>query len=136
MTSASLVAQMVRNPSALQETQVGSLGWEDPLEKGMTTHSSILARRIPWKEEPGGLQSMGSQSVDSAEPLTRSLPHCLLAGCRDASGNWGSRGWQSHKAEEARMPEAAWIPPPSLHPSRTGCAGGKYPHPHLHPQGT
>ena len=49
----------------LQETQVQSLGWEDPLEKEMATHSSILARRIPWTEEPGGLQSMGSQESDT-----------------------------------------------------------------------
>ena len=47
----------------LQEMQVQSLGWEDPLEKGLATHSSILAWRIPWIEEPGGLQSMGSQRV-------------------------------------------------------------------------
>ena len=46
---------------AVQETWVRSLGWEDALEKGMATHSSILAERIPWTEEPGGLQSMGSQ---------------------------------------------------------------------------
>ena len=59
-----LVAQTVRNLPAVQETQVQSLGWEDPLEKGMTTHSSILAWRIPWTEEPGGLQSMGSQRVE------------------------------------------------------------------------
>ena len=51
----SLVAQMVKNPPAVQETQVRSLGQEDPLEKGMATHSSILARKIPWKEEPGRL---------------------------------------------------------------------------------
>ena len=51
-----------------QETQVQSLGWEDPLEEKMTTHSSILAWRIPWTEEPGGLQSMGSQS-DTTERL-------------------------------------------------------------------
>ena len=44
----------------MQDTQVRSLGWEDPLEKGMATHSSILAWRIPWTEDPGGLQSMGS----------------------------------------------------------------------------
>ena len=56
---ASLVAQMVKNPPAVQETWVRSLGWEDPLEKEMATHSSILAWRIPWTEEPGGLQSMG-----------------------------------------------------------------------------
>ena len=57
------MAQMLKNLSALQETQVQSLGWEDPLEKGMATHSSILDWRIPWTEEPGGLQSMGSQRV-------------------------------------------------------------------------
>ena len=62
MYSASLVAQMVNNLSAKQETWVLSLGWEDPLEKRMATHSSVLAWRIPWTEEPGGLQSMGSQS--------------------------------------------------------------------------
>ena len=50
---------MVKNLPAMQETQVRPLGWEDPLEKRMTTHSSILAWRIPWAEEPGGLQSMG-----------------------------------------------------------------------------
>ena len=58
---ASLVVQMVKNLPVVQETQVRPLGQEDPLEKGMTTHSSILAWRIPWTEEPGGLQSMGSQ---------------------------------------------------------------------------
>ena len=55
------VVQMVMNPPSAQETQVLSLGQEDALEKGMATHSSILAWRIPWTEEPGGLQSMGSQ---------------------------------------------------------------------------
>ena len=58
-----LVAQTVKNLPAMQETRVRSLGWEDPLEKRTATHSSILAWRIPWKEEPGGLQSMGSQRV-------------------------------------------------------------------------
>ena len=52
---------MVKNPSAMQETGVQAMGQEDPLEKGMATHSSILAWKIPWTEEPGGLQSMGSQ---------------------------------------------------------------------------
>ena len=56
---ASLVAQPVKNPSAMQETWAQSLDREDPLEKGMATHSSILAWRIPWTEEPGGLQSKG-----------------------------------------------------------------------------
>ena len=60
---APLVAQMMKNPPAMQETQVQSLGQEDSLEEGMATHSSILAWRIPWTEEPGGLQSMGSQRV-------------------------------------------------------------------------
>ena len=54
---------MVKHPSAMQETQVQSLGQKDPLEKGTATHSSILAWEIPWTEEPGGLQSMGSQRV-------------------------------------------------------------------------
>ena len=52
---------MVKNLPAMQETKVRSLGWEDPLEKGLDTHSSILAWRIPWTEEPGRLQSMGSR---------------------------------------------------------------------------
>ena len=59
---ASLVAQMVKNPPAMQETQIQSLGREDPLEKGMATYSSILAWRISWTEEPGRLQSMELQS--------------------------------------------------------------------------
>ena len=54
---------MVKNLPAMQKTQVQSLGWEDPLEKGMTIHSSILAWRIPWIEEPGWLQSMAWQRV-------------------------------------------------------------------------
>ena len=58
-----LVAQMVKNPPAMQEIWVLSLCWEDPLEKGMETHSSILAWRNPRTEEPGGLQSMGLQRV-------------------------------------------------------------------------
>ena len=59
----SLVAQMVKNPPAMQKTWVQSLSWEDPLEKGMATHFSILAWRIPKIEEPGGLQSMGLQRI-------------------------------------------------------------------------
>ena len=59
----SLVPQMVKNLPAVWETQVWSLSWEESLEKEMATHSSILAWRIPWTEEPGGLQSVGSQKV-------------------------------------------------------------------------
>ena len=60
---ASLVAQRLKCLPAMQETRLRSLSQEDPLEKEMATHSSILAWRIPWREEPGGLQSMGSQRV-------------------------------------------------------------------------
>ena len=58
-----IVAQMVKSLPAVQKTQVQSLGWQDTLEKGMATHSSILAWRIPWTEEFGELQSIGSQRV-------------------------------------------------------------------------
>ena len=57
------VAQIVKILPAMQETRLRSLGWEDSLEKGMATHSSIVDGRIPWTEEPGGLQSMGTQTV-------------------------------------------------------------------------
>ena len=60
---ASLVAQTVKHLPTMQETGVRSLGWEDPLEKEMATHSSILAWKIPWMEEHGRLKSMGSQRV-------------------------------------------------------------------------
>ena len=60
---ASLVAQMVKNLPAMRETWDRSLGWKDPLEEGLATHSSILPWRIPWPEEPGGLQSMGLQKI-------------------------------------------------------------------------
>ena len=60
---ASPVAQIVKNLPAMQETWVQFLGWEDPLKKGMATHSSTLAWKTPWTKEPGWLQSMGSQRV-------------------------------------------------------------------------
>ena len=63
LTRASLVAQSVKNLPAVQETWFQPLSWEDPLEKEMATHSSILTWEMPWTEEPGGLQSMGSQRV-------------------------------------------------------------------------
>ena len=63
MSRTSLVAQMVKHLPTMQETQVRSLGWEDPLEKEMATHPSTLAWKIPWTEECGRLQSMGSQRV-------------------------------------------------------------------------
>ena len=64
-----MMAQMVKNPPAMQDTWVRPLGWEDPLEKGKATQSSILAWRILWTEEPGGLQAMGSQR-DMTERLS------------------------------------------------------------------
>ena len=65
LAAASQVAQWVKNPPAMQESWVSFLGWEDSLVKEMATHSSVLAWRIPWTEEPGGLQSMGSQESDT-----------------------------------------------------------------------
>ena len=58
-----LVAQMIKNPPVVLETWVRSLGWEDPLEKGMATHSSVLAWRVPWTEEPGRVQPIGLKRV-------------------------------------------------------------------------
>ena len=69
---------MLKNPPAVQETRVWSLSWEDSLEKGMATHSSILAWRIPWTEEPGGLGSMGSRRVGH-NWATNTFPFTLLA---------------------------------------------------------
>ena len=66
----SLIAQLVKNPLAMQETQVQFLDQEDPLEKEMAAHSRILVWSILWTEEPGGLQSMGSQESDTTEPVS------------------------------------------------------------------
>ena len=68
------MAQLVKNLPALQETRVQSLGWEDPLEEGLATHSSILAWRILWTEEPGGLQIHGEvdlKKLDTTEATTQ-----------------------------------------------------------------
>ena len=67
---ASLVARIAKHPSSTRETQVQSLGREDPLEEEMATHSSVLAWRIPCTEEPGGLQSMGHKKSETIEQLT------------------------------------------------------------------
>ena len=72
---------MVKNPPIIHETQVQSLGQEDPLEKEMATHCSILAWEIPWTEEPGGQQSTGSQDLDTTERLiaiTNEIPDALI----------------------------------------------------------
>ena len=70
---ASLVAQTVKNLPAMQEIWAQSLSWDDPLEKGMATHSNILAWRFPWTEEPGRLQSVGRKELDTTETLTPSF---------------------------------------------------------------
>ena len=70
LTTSSLVGQMVKNLPTSVGNQVQSLGQENPLEKGMATHSSIPAWRIPWTEEPGGLRSMGHKESDMTERLT------------------------------------------------------------------
>ena len=70
LTTSSLVGQMVKNLPTSAGNQVQSLGQENPLEKGMATHSSIPAWRIPWTEEPGGLRSMGHKESDMTERLT------------------------------------------------------------------
>ena len=75
---ASLAAQMVKNLPVMQQTRVQSLGWEDPLEKEMVTHSSTLARRIQWTEEPGKLQSIGLQESDTSEQQIHSLSQQFL----------------------------------------------------------
>ena len=64
------MAQSVKNLPALQKTWVGPLGQEDPLEKGVATHSSVLAQRTPWTEEPGDLQSVGREELNTTEQLT------------------------------------------------------------------
>ena len=66
---------VVKNPPAMRETQAWSLGWEDPLEKGMATHSSIFTWEILWTEEPSGLQSMGSQSAGHDLGLNNNLSY-------------------------------------------------------------
>ena len=76
---ASLMAQRLKHLPGMRETQVQSLGREDPLEKEMATHSSTLAWRIPWREEPGGLQSTGSQRV--GHDWATSLTHIYMCVC-------------------------------------------------------
>ena len=85
---ASLVAQTVKNLPTVRETGVRSLGWEDPLEKEMATHSSILAWRITWTEEPGKLQSRRVTKLNTTEQLTLSLfsPHIPYTPCPLGSG--------------------------------------------------
>ena len=84
------MAQAVKNLPAMQETQVQSLGWADPLEEGMATHSSILAWRIPWTEEPGELQSMELHRIDTTKRTKQT--------CRAGKELWG-KNTSSRKAD-------------------------------------
>ena len=90
---ASLIAQLVKNLPAVQETWVQFLSWEDPLEKEMATHSSILTWRIPWTEEPGRLQSMRSQESDTTYGLNHHHHHHTDT---QNLSIWGFRGHIDH----------------------------------------
>ena len=108
---ASLVAQMVKHLPAMRETQVRFLGWEDPLEKEMATHSSVLAWKIPWTEEPGRLQSMGLQRVRhdwatshkgataqkfSEGSISRSVKWSATLSASDWLNRWQLRSYHCH----------------------------------------
>ena len=103
--TASLVAQLVKNPPAMQKTWVKFLGWEDLLEKGMATHSSILSWEIPWLEKPGGLQSMGPQSLTRLSDFF--LPPGASAPCPRAAPPPPARrersGYISHPKPEIQI---------------------------------
>jgi hypothetical protein len=104
--SASLVAQTVKKPPIMRETWVRSLGQEDPLEEEMATHSSILAWRIQWMEEPGGLQSMGSQESDTTKWLhflSLFPPTTPTPGCRAKASAPGDGGMK-HRKDIPRTP--------------------------------
>ena len=90
---ASLVAQTVKTPPATWDTWVRSLGWEGPLEKGMATHSSILAWRIPWAEEPGRLQSMSLKESDTTERLSTAQHIEKQQNTSSISSRWCQLPW-------------------------------------------
>ena len=120
---ASLVAQMVKNPTAMQETQVRSLGWEDPLEKGMATHSSILAWRIPWTDTAGGLQSMGSQRVRQ-DWATSTFSSHLLSSIQFSRSVMSNSLWH-HRQQHTRVP----YPSPTTGPRSNPCPLSWWCHP-------
>ena len=91
MLRASLVSQMVKRLPAMQETQIRSLDWKDPLEKEIATHSSIVAWKIPWTEEPGRLQSMGSQRTRLSD-FTSTEVVCDIAQTQNQRGVWIQAG--------------------------------------------
>ena len=98
---------MVKNPPATQETRVRALGWEHPLEKGMATHYSILAWRIPWTEKTGGLQSMGSQKVRHDWVTNTSLSWEYLRKCMLGT----EKAWtMTQGMQSAQCKEKIWPP--------------------------
>ena len=133
----SLVAQLVKNLPAVWETWVQSLDWEGPLEKGIATHSRILARRIPWTEEPGRLQSMGSQRVKHdwvtftfSSTLYMLYVYVYINWCwkrpwcwerLKAGGEGDDRGWDGWMASPT---QGIWVSATSGRWWRTGNPGG------------
>ena len=107
---ASLVAQMVKCLPTIQETRVWSLGWEDRLEKGMATHSSILTWRIPWREEPGGLQSTGVAKSWTKQTIAKWCAILDLQGEPQCRMQAGKGGWLDPPQGSLVYPEG-----PSLH---------------------
>ena len=112
------MAQKVKNPPAVLETRVRSLGLEDPLEEGMATHSSILAWKIPWSEEPGGLRSMGSHRVDFLQETGPSytLGHTSLGWAPVAGGReegWGGGGALTERRTHRGMTKQGWTALPN-----------------------
>ena len=94
---------MVKDPPAMQEAWVGSLGWEDPLEKGTATHSSILAWSILWTEEPGGLQSRGLKESDGQKSLADYSPWGLKESdiIERLSMQYNDNTWQKSEPKKA-----------------------------------
>ena len=133
--SASLVAQSVKNLPAVQESCVRSLGWEDPLEKEMATHSSILTWRIPWTEKPGRIKSMGSQRVGHDwvnEQQHGCLCAQLLSHVRHFAVPWtvarqAPRPWDFSIQEywnRLQSPSSGDLPHPEIKPMSPALAGG------------
>ena len=126
-SQASLVAQMVKNLPAIQETQAWSLGWEDPLEKGTATYSSILAWRNPWTEEPGRLQSMGLQRVGyDWVTFTHTCPSRLALLWHLLLGDWADTSWQKRLNMETHMGvlrTSSWGHTCSTHPLTRAWSG-------------
>ena len=125
-STTSVVAQTVKCLPTMQETWVQSLGWEDLLQKEMATHSSIIAWKIPWMEEPGRLQSMGSQRVrhDWANSLTHSLTHSCRwhhpygrkwRGTKEPVDESGRGEWKSWPKSLTFRKWRSWHLVPSLH---------------------